>query len=160
MPATPVSFTDVTSEGLESSPVESALAGLRANEARYFSTKYSHTFTTMPAAEAPEILAWVEEILGSEREIEPSSPALEVGINEVDGIFWAHVFYESGLSLNVLWTREDGGKRAVGFKLSEGMEVPPELAAFKFARQRSKLAGEIRGSFFVIKGEHPLPEGL
>ncbi|WP_210388895.1 hypothetical protein [Brachybacterium sp. HMSC06H03] len=54
MPATPVSFTDVTSEGLESSPVESALAGLRANA----------------------------------------------------------------------------------------------------------LAGEIRGSFFVIKGEHPLPEGL
>jgi hypothetical protein len=49
----------------------------------------------------------------------------------------------------------DGGKRAVGFKLSEGMEVPEELATrFKFARQKSKLAGVIRGSFFVIKGDY------
>jgi hypothetical protein len=36
--------------------------------------------------------------------------------------------------------------------------VPEELAdRFKFARQRSKLAGTIRGSFFVIKKEHPFP---
>ncbi|MEE1652021.1 phage tail protein [Brachybacterium sp. J144] len=160
MPAQPISFTEVSTAGLESSPVADTLAGLRANEARYFSTKYSHTFTTTPAAEAPETLVWVEEILRSEREIQPSSPALEVSITEVDGIFWVHVFYESGLALNVLWTRDDGGKRAVGFKLSEGMDVPPELATFKFARQKSKLAGEIRGSYFVIKAEHPLPSGL
>ena len=37
-------------------------------------------------------------------------------------------------------------------------EVPEELAdTFKFARQKSKLAGTIRGSFFVIKGEYPEP---
>ena len=72
---------------------------------------------------------------------------------EVDGIRWTHVFYESGLAINVLYSLEDGGKRAVGFKLSDGMEVPAELAErFKFARQKSKLAGTIRGSFFVIKG--------
>ncbi|WP_181275659.1 phage tail protein [Brevibacterium oceani] len=157
MPIEPVSFTDVSIGGLEYSPVAEALAGLRANEARYFSNKYKHTFSVAPAAEAPEALAWVEEILQSEREIVPTSPALEVSINDVDGIFWVHVFYESGLAVNVLWTREDSGKRAVGFKLSAGMEVPPELSAFKFARQKSKLAGEIRGSYFVIKGEHPLP---
>ena len=46
------------------------------------------------------------------------------------------------------------GKQAVGFKLSDGMEVPAELSAFKFVRQKSKLAGTIRGSYFVIKGEH------
>ena len=35
------------------------------------------------------------------------------------------------------------------------MEVPAELASrFEFARQKSKLAGTIRGSFFVIKGEY------
>jgi hypothetical protein len=34
------------------------------------------------------------------------------------------------------------------------MEVPEELSAFKFARQRSKLAGTIRGSFFVVRGEY------
>jgi len=54
----------------------------------------------------------------------------------------------------VLYTLDDTGRRAVGFKLSDGMDVPGELAAFKFARQRSKLAGTIRGSYFVIKGEY------
>jgi hypothetical protein len=35
------------------------------------------------------------------------------------------------------------------------MPVPHELASrFKFARQRSKLAGTIRGSFFIIKGDY------
>jgi hypothetical protein len=62
------------------------------------------------------------------------------------------VFYESGLSINVLY--DEPKKRAVGFKLSEGMEVPAELGSFKFARQKSKLAGTIRGSYFVIKGEY------
>lgn len=153
-----VSFTDVSTEGLESSPVADALAGLRANEARYFSNKYSHTFTVVPAAEAPNTLAWVEEIL-AERDIAIASPALEVSVNEVEDIFWVHVFYESGLAVNVLWTRTDGGKRAVGFKLSEGMDAPEELSAFKWVRQKSKLAGAIRGSYFVIKGEHRLPAG-
>jgi hypothetical protein len=61
----------------------------------------------------------------------------------------AYVIYEPGLLVNVMYGIEDGGKRAVRFKLSEGMEVPEELATrFKFARQKSKLAGVIRGSFF------------
>ena len=156
MPFEAVSFTEVSTEGLESSPVAEALAGLRANEARYFSDKYKHTFTVAPAAEAQDVLDWVEEILVSEREIVPTSPALEISINDIDGIYWVHVFYQSGLAINVLWTLADDGKRAVGFKLSEGMDVPPELSAFKFARQKSKLAGEIRGSFFKIKGD-PTP---
>ena len=103
-----------------------ALAGLRANEARYFSTQYGRTFTVAPAAEEAESLARVEEILRTERDMVIASPALEVSINEVDGILWIHVLHESGLALNVLWTRADGGKRAVGLKLSEGMEVPGE----------------------------------
>jgi hypothetical protein len=73
----------------------------------------------------------------------------------VAGFRMAYVFYESGLSINVMYGIEAGAKRAVGFKLSQGMEVPEELASsFKFARQKSKLAGEIRGSYFVIKGEY------
>ena len=155
----PVSFTEVSTEGLEASPVAEALAGLRANESRYFSNKYSHTFEFMPAEEAPSTLAWVTEIL-EERDITISSPALEVSINEVDGIFWVHVFYQSGLGINVLWTRDEAGKRAVGFKLSDGMDVPEELSGFKFARQKSKLAGTIRGSYFVIKQDHTLPTEL
>ncbi len=65
------------------------------------------------------------------------------------------MFYESGLSINVMYGLDEGGKRAVGFKLSDGMDVPDELAEkFKFARQKSKLAGTIRGSYFVIKGSY------
>ena len=45
------------------------------------------------------------------------------------------------LSINVIYSIEDGGKRAAGFKLAEGMEIPEELASrFKFARQKSKPA--------------------
>lgn len=74
---------------------------------------------------------------------------------EVDGILWSHVYYDNGLAVNVLYTLEEGGKRAVGFKLSNGIDIPKEFEGkFKFARQRSKLAGEIRGTFFVIKGEY------
>ena len=150
-----VDFVTVSTEGLESSPVAAALAGLRANEARYFHNKYSHTFATTPAAEAPELVAHVAGILASERDLVIASPALEAAQFEVDGVRWTYVFYESGLAINVLYTLEDGGKRAVGFKLSDGMEVPAELAErFKFARQKSKLAGTIRGSYFVIKGEY------
>lgn len=40
-----VDFTDVSTIGLESSPVAEALAGLQAHEARYFKNKYDHVFT-------------------------------------------------------------------------------------------------------------------
>jgi len=150
-----VDFANVSTTGLESSPVAEALAGLRANEARYYKNKYDHVFTVRPASEAPEALDWVTRILSEERDIVISARPLEVTSFEVDGIRMAYVFYESGLSINVMYSIEDGKKRAVGFKLSQGMEVPQELASrFKFARQKSKLAGEIRGSFFVIKGEY------
>jgi len=150
-----VDFQNVSTEGLESSPVAEALAGLRANEARYFRNKYDHVFTVEPASEAADLVAYVHRILREERDLVIASRPLEATQFEVDGIRWTYVFYESGLSINVLWTLDDGGKRAVGFKLSDGMDVPAELAdRFKFARQRSKLAGTIRGSFFVIKGEY------
>ncbi len=150
-----VDFATVSTVGLESSPVADALAGLRAHEARYFKTKYNHTFTVEPASKARKTIAYVARVLKDERDIVIESPALEAATFEVDGIEWAYVFYESGLSINVLYTIEDAKKRAVGFKLSVGMEVPAELATrFKFARQKSKLAGEIRGSYFVIKGEY------
>lgn len=149
-----VDFAEVSTVGLESSPVAEALAGLRANEARYFHNKYDHTFTVEAGADVPEVVAWVEEVLVSERNIVIASPALEATEFEVDGVRWAYVFYESGLSINVLYTLAEGGKRAVGFKLSDGMDIPEELSSFKFARQRSKLAGTIRGSYFVIKSPH------
>jgi hypothetical protein len=149
-----VDFENVSTAGLETSPVVDALAGLRANEARYFKNKYDHDFAVEPADDAKEIVDHVARVLEEERGIVISSRPLEATSFEVDGVRWSYVFYESGLSINVLYTLADGGKRAVGFKLSDGMDVPEELSGFKFARQKSKLAGTIRGSYFVIKGEY------
>ena len=50
-----VDFVTVSTQGLESSPFADALAGLRANEARYFRNKYDHVFTVTPAAEAARL---------------------------------------------------------------------------------------------------------
>jgi hypothetical protein len=150
-----VDFNTVSTVGLESSPVAAALAGLRANEARYFKNKYDHVFTVEPASKAKKTIDWMHRILKEERDIVIASRPLEATEFEVEKIRMAYIFYESGLSINVMYTLDEAGKRAVGFKLSEGMEVPEELASrFKFARQKSKLAGTIRGSFFVIKSEY------
>ena len=150
-----VDFHTVSTVGLESSPVASALAGLRANEARYFKNKYDHDFTVDPASDASEAVDLVHRILKEERDIVISSPPLEATMFQVESLRMAYVFYESGLSINVMYDVDNPKKRAVGFKLSEGMDVPEELASrFKFATQKSKLAGTIRGSFFVIKGQY------
>jgi len=149
-----VDFENVSTVGVESSPVADALAGLRANEARYFKNKFDHVFTTHPAADVPDLVDYVARVLENERGIVIGSPPLEATEVLVDGVRWTYVFYESGLAVNVLYTLDPGGKRAVGFKLSDGMDVPSELDAFKFARQKSKLAGTIRGSYFVVKGDY------
>jgi hypothetical protein len=154
MPYT-VDFTNVSTVGLESSPVAAALAGLRAHEARYFKNKYDHVFTVEPESNAETTIDWVHRILKEERDIVISSRPLEATAFQVENIRIAYVFYESGLSINVMYTIDDPKRRAVGFKLSEGMEIPEELASkFKFARQKSKLAGTIRGSYFAFKNEY------
>ncbi|HZG88442.1 phage tail protein [Paenibacillus sp.] len=151
-----VDYKNVSTVGLESSPVADALAGLRANEARYFMNKYKHEFTVVPASESQDIVDYVNRILKEERGLVFTAKPLETSRVQVENMIWIFVFYEDGLAVNVLYTVDDPKKRAVGFKLSEGMEVPKELEEkkFKFARQKSKLAGTIRGSFFVIKGEY------
>lgn len=150
-----VDFKNLNTVGLESSPVMNALAGLRANEARYYMNKYKHEFTVVPAGESQETLDYVRRILKQERDIEFSAKPLETSSFQVENIKMAYVIYEDGLVVNVMYTVDDPKKRAVGFKLSEGMEVPKELEGkFKFAKQKSILAGTIRGSFFVIKGEY------
>jgi hypothetical protein len=117
--------------------------------------KYKHEFTVVPASESREILDYVNRILKEERDIKFAAKPLETSHFQVENIKFAYVFYEDGLAINVMYTVDDPKKRAVGFKLSEGMEVPKELEEkFKFARQKSKLAGTIRGSFFVIKREY------
>jgi hypothetical protein len=97
----------------------------------------------------------VHRILEEERDIVIASRPLEATGFQIGNVRIAYVFYESGLSINVMYTIDDPNERAVGFKLSDGMEVPEELASrFKFARMKSKLAGTIRGSYFAFKNDY------
>ncbi|MCL2114479.1 phage tail protein [Lactococcus protaetiae] len=154
-----VNFKEVETIGFENSPVAEALAGLRANEARYFWNKYKFEYVTYPANEKPELVELMTKILKEERDLVFSAKLLEVAVYEDEQVFWPEFYYEDGMVLNLLYEKVPAvegkkPKRAVGIKLSVGMEVPSELEGkFKFARQRSKLAGEVRGSFFTVKQE-------
>jgi hypothetical protein len=115
----------------------------------------TNVFTVEPGSDAKTTIDWVHRILEEERDIVISSRPLEATAFQVENIRIAYIFYESGLAINVMYTIDDPNRRAVGFKLSEGMEVPVELASrFKFASQKSKLAGTIRGSYFAFKNEY------
>lgn len=150
-----VDFKNVATTGLESSPVAESLAGLRANEARYFWNKYKFAYTVYPAAERQTEVEWMKQLLKTERNLEFSSPIIEVAVYEDDHLYWPEFIYQNGMILNVLYEKDgDKPKRAVGIKLCEAMDVPTELVdKFKFAHQKSKLAGSIRGSFFKLKQE-------
>src|ERR1700731_721656 len=94
MPYT-VDFNTVSTVGVESSPVAAALAGLRANEARYFKNKYDHVFTVEPASDATATIDWVHRILKEERDIVIPSRPLEASGFQIANIRIAYVFYES-----------------------------------------------------------------
>ncbi len=145
-------FVNVSTAGLESSPVAPALAGLRANEARYFKNKYDHVFTVEPASKAKKTIDWVHRILKEERDIVISSPPLEATAFTVENIRMAYVFYESGLSINVMYTEGGDNKRAVGFKLSDGMEIPEELELEVQVRPAEVQAGR-NHPWFVLRDQ-------
>ncbi len=152
--AKPIDFVTVSTAGLEKSKFATQLAGVRANEARYFKNKYDHDFVTKPAEKAATLIKRMNKAL-AERDIVVSSEPLEAADFITENIRWTYVFYQSGLSLNIMYTLDEPKKRAVGIKLCEDMEIPKEFAdKFKFARQKSKLAGVIRGSYFVLKNDY------
>lgn len=151
-----VDFKNVSTEGLETSPVSESLAGLRANEARYIFNKFKREFETFPVSDKSELMSDIEDLLKRERDIVFSTKPLEIAQMLLENnILWTWVFYKNGLSINILYEIDNPKKRAVGLKLSDGMEIPEELSSkFKFAKQKSKLAGTIRGSYFVLKGNN------
>src|ERR1700740_1388265 len=104
-----VDFVSVSTIGLESSPVATALAGLRANEARYFKNKYDHAFMVQSADDAGAIIDRVHRILKEERDIVISSRPLEASSFQVENIRMAYVFYESGLSVHGMYTVDHSG---------------------------------------------------
>ena len=146
-----VDFENVSTVGLETSPVADALAGLRANEARYFRNKYDHTFTVGTAAEEAEAVERVARVLKEERDIVIASPALEATRFEVEGIDWTYVFYESGLSINLLYTV--GGRRASGPSASSSptgwkcrRSSPPSNSPARSRGSRAPSAGPTSSS--------------
>ena len=151
-----IDFKNVDIEGLESSPFTEELAGLRANEARYYWNHFKTKFVTFPASERPDIIQMIDRIV-AERDLKFNYQPLEVADFTTERARHLYVFYQNGLSINVMYDLDDPQKRAVGFKLSDHMDVPKEFEGkFKFAKMRSKLAGTIRGSYFKIKQKYPL----
>jgi len=74
------------------------------------------------AGDATDLLrkGLAHRILKEERDIAVLSRPLEASAFQVENIRMAYVFYESKLSINVMYTLDGTNKRAVGFKLSEG----------------------------------------
>jgi hypothetical protein len=138
-----VDFNNVSTTGLESSPVAPALAGLRANEARYFKNKYDHDFTVEPASNAKETVDWVHRILKEERDLVIAARPLEATGFRVANIRMAYVFYESGLSINVMYTIDDATKRAVQALRRDG------------GPRRARLAVQVRTPEVEAGRNHP-----
>jgi len=149
-----VNFDKIETTGLESSPVAEKLAALRANEARYFWNKYQSEFVTMPADENPEILNRIETIL-KERDLIFPYKVLEVSDFVANNIRWSYAFYDNGLEVEIEYSLSKNGKHAVGMKLAHGIDIPKEfIGKYRFVHQKSLLAGNIRGSYFIIKGNY------
>ena len=100
------------------------------------SEQYDVDFVVTPASSTDRV-DYVAHILENRRDLVIAAKPLETAEVEVDGIRWTHVFYEDGLAINVLYTLADAGKRAVGFKLSDGMDVPAEARRSPSSRARS-----------------------
>ena len=150
-----VDFENVSTAGLESSPVAEALAGLRANEARYFMNKYKHAFTVVPASESQDTLDYVNRILKEERDIEFAAKPWRRRASRWRASGWPTCSTRTAFR-STSCTRSTIPRSAPSASSSpRAWRCRAELEGkFKFARQKSKLAGTIRGSFFVIKGEY------
>jgi len=119
-----VDFDQVSTIGLESSPVAEALAGLRAHEARYFMGKYQHPFTVVPAHESRSIIEYVNRILKEERGIEITAEPLETSRFQIDNILWTYVFYRNGLAINVMYAIDDPKKVPWVLNCPRGWKYP------------------------------------
>ena len=113
-----------------------------------FKNKYDHVFTAEPASNAKTTIDWVHRILKKERDIVISSRPLEASAFQIENIRIAYVLYESGLSINVMYTVDDPKKRAVGFKLSDGLEVPGASLAVQ-VREAEVEAGRKHSRFLL-----------
>ena len=149
-----VDFTDVSTVGLESSPVAARSPACAPTRP---ATSRTSTTTSSPSsrrARPRTTIDWVHRILKEERDLVDRVDAARGDHLPGREHPVAYVFYESGLSINVMYTIDDAGSGPSDSSSPTGWTSRPSSRSFKFARQKSKLAGTIRGSFFVIKGEY------
>lgn len=73
-----IDFKTVSTKGLETSPVAEALAGLRANETRYFWNKFKVAYETFPVSDYPELMADINDLLKNERNLVFAAKPLEI----------------------------------------------------------------------------------
>ena len=151
-----VDFKIVSDNGLTDSSLSASLAGFRAGKAKYFSRKYHSQYVSFSPDEKKREISHFNQILLEERQLIFDSPIIAVVLYEDADVFWPEFYYQNGMVLNLLYEKhgQDGKipKRAVGIVLVEGAAIPDALVGkFKFAHQRSKLAGDVRGTYFVVK---------
>ena len=92
--------------GLESVPGGRRTCGFARQRGPLFKNKYGHVFTVERASSAKTI-EWVHRVLKEERGLVIPSRPLEATAFQVENIRMAYVFYESGLSINVMYTVDD-----------------------------------------------------
>lgn len=155
-----INWLDITPEWVEGADNPKELAGLVANEVRYFFNKYKYRdFHAVPAKEDTEVFNYINKILEERDMVFPYEPILVSSVLINKHLSWCNVWYKNGLGVNVVYDINDHKRCAVGFKLTASMKIPNEFEGkFKFAHSKSKLAGPIRGSYFIIKGEYEIPK--
>ncbi|MDR2977293.1 MAG: phage tail protein [Streptococcaceae bacterium] len=150
--------------------VRENLAKLVANEAKYLNTHFDTAMTLYTLDEKPEIYPWLSNIFAERGlnfddqrpifvgayDVKDVVDSKKFGYKDYGEAHFAWVIFASGLNVNVAYNQTEKKRRAVGFKLSEGMTEPKIFAekGFKFASMKSKIGGSIRGTYFVIKGDY------
>ncbi|MCH4208594.1 hypothetical protein [Bifidobacterium sp.] len=123
-----IDFSHVATEESDSSLIAQELAGRRAHESRYYWNRHQRHFAVGSAEGSQENAADVSHILKDERGIglfRQAAGNLAPRVRRAQN--GVHVLSRS-LSVNVMHAVDEGGKRAVGFKCSEGMDAPKNLA--------------------------------
>ena len=87
----------------------------------------------------------MHKLLKQERDLVIESRPLEATAFQVENIRMASVFYESGLSISVMYTIDDLKKRAVGFRRLRRHEGPA----------RARLPLQIRQAEVEARRDHP-----
>ncbi|MFV0556317.1 MAG: hypothetical protein ACK5LM_04355 [Lactovum sp.] len=150
--------------------VRESVAKLLASEAKRLNEKFDTEMELYTLEEKAEVYPWLSKVF-EERDLnfEDQVPVLvgDYKVKEITNLKFfgkkdhgearfVWVVFKTGLDINVTYNLTNKKRRAVGFKLAEGVTEPKifEEKKLKFYKMKDKVAGVIRGSYFVIKKEY------